>query len=78
MNSAGYHIETGMSVEIPTIFPVAMMGSMIAEPIRRALLAKYGFDLQNMNCLNAGFLKVDKLKTLRSGRLSAGYTQSLQ
>lgn len=63
MNSAGYHIEPGMSVEISVIFPVAMMGSMIAEPVQRAFLAKYGVDLKAMNCLHAGFLKVEKLKT---------------
>lgn len=62
MNSAGYHIEPGMSVEISTIFPVAMMSGMIAEPVQRAFLAKYGVDLKAMNCLNAGFLKVEKLR----------------
>lgn len=61
MNSAGYHIEPGMSVEISTIFPVAMMSGMIAEPVQRAFLSKYGVDLKAMNCLNAGFLKVEKI-----------------
>lgn len=61
MNSAGYHIEPGMSVEISTIFPVAMMGSMIAPQVQQAFLNKYGVDLKAMNCLNAGFLKVEKL-----------------
>lgn len=60
MNSAGYHIEPGMSVEISTIFPISGMSNMIAEPVQRAFLAKYGVDLKAMNCLNAGFLKVEK------------------
>ncbi len=59
-NSAGQHIEPGLSVEISTIFPVAMMGSMIADQVRRAFMAKYGVDLKEMNCLNAGYLKVEK------------------
>ncbi len=62
MNSSGYHIEPGMSVEISTIFPVAMMGSLIAPQVHQAFLSKYGVDLKAMNCLNAGFLKVEKLR----------------
>lgn len=61
MNSAGQHIEPGMSVEISTIFPVSGMGSMIAPQVQNAFLSKYGVDLKRMNCLNAGFLRVDKL-----------------
>lgn len=59
-NSAGMHIEPGMSVEISTIFPVAMIGSMIAEPVQRAFMAKYGVDLKKMNCLTAAYLKIEK------------------
>ncbi len=61
MNTAGYHIEPGMSVEISTIFPVSGMGSMIATPVNNAFLSKYGVDLKKMNCLNAGFLRVEKI-----------------
>ncbi|MBD5216557.1 MAG: hypothetical protein HDS78_08625 [Bacteroidales bacterium] len=59
-NSNGQHIEPGMSVEISTIFPVAMMSSLIAEQVQNAFLAKYGVDLKKMNCLHAGYLKVEK------------------
>ncbi len=62
MNSSGYHIEPGMSVEISTIFPVAMMCSLIAQQVQQAFLSKYGVDLKAMNCLNAGFLKLEKLR----------------
>lgn len=61
MNSAGQHIEPGMHVEISTIFPVGMMGSMIAPQVQNAFMNKYGVDLKRMNCLHAGFLKVDKI-----------------
>lgn len=59
-NYGGMHIEPGMSVEISTIYPVTMMGAMIAEPVQKAFQAKYGVDLKKMNCLNAGYLKVEK------------------
>ena len=59
-NSNGQHIEPGMSVEISTIFPVAMMSSLIAEQVQNAFLARYGVDLKKMNCLHAGYLKVEK------------------
>lgn len=61
MRSAGGYIEPGMSVEISTIFPVGGMGSMIASQVQNAFLSKYGVDLKRMNCLNAGFLRVDKI-----------------
>ncbi len=61
MNCAGQHIEPGMSVEISTIFPVGGMGSLIASQVQNAFLNKYGVDLRSMNCLNAGFLRVDKI-----------------
>lgn len=60
MNSAGYHIEPGMWVEISTIYPVSQMGSLIAGPVQSAFSNKYGVDLKAMNCLNAGFLKVER------------------
>ena len=62
MNSAGYHIEPGMSVEISTVYPVSGMSWLIAPQVQNAFLAKYGVDLKAMNCLHAGFLKVDKLR----------------
>lgn len=61
MNSAGQHIEPGMSVEISTLFPVGGMGSLIASQVQNAFLNKFGVDLKSMNCLNAGFLKVEKI-----------------
>lgn len=60
-NSAGYHIEPGMSVEIATLFPISGMGSLIADQVNNAFKAKYSVDLKAMGCLNAGFLRVDKL-----------------
>ncbi|MBD5287260.1 MAG: hypothetical protein HDR47_00820 [Bacteroides sp.] len=62
MNSAGYHIEPGMSVEISTINPISGMSWLIAPQVQNAFLSKYGVDLKAMNCLHAGFLKVEKLK----------------
>lgn len=61
MYSAGYHIEPGMSVQISSVFPVSGMGSLIASQVQNAFLSKYGVDLKKMNCLNAGYLKVEKL-----------------
>lgn len=61
MNCAGQHIEPGMYVEIASLFPVSGMGSLIAQQVNNAFMAKYGVDLKKMNCLNAGFLKVDKI-----------------
>ena len=62
MNSAGYHIEPGMSVEISTIYFVSGMCGQIAPQVQQAFLAKYGVDLKAMNCLHAGFLKVEKMR----------------
>ena len=62
MNSAGYHIEPGMSVEISTMYLVSGMCGQIAPQVQNAFLSKYGVDLKAMNCLHAGFLKVDKLR----------------
>lgn len=59
--SAGYYIEPGMNVDIVTIFPVSGMGSLIAPQVQSAFMSKYGVDLKKMNCLNAGFLKVEKI-----------------
>ncbi len=61
MNSAAQHIEPGMRVEISTLFPVGGMGSLIASHVQNAFLNKFGVDLKSMNCLNAGFLKVEKI-----------------
>ncbi|MDE5880174.1 MAG: hypothetical protein K2H60_00455 [Muribaculaceae bacterium] len=61
MYSGGYHIEPGMSVEISSVFPVSGMGSLIASQVQNAFLSKYGVDLKKMNCLNAGYLKVERL-----------------
>ena len=55
-NSAGYHIEPGMSVEIASLLPVGEMGGLIAAPVNNAFMAKYGVDLKAMGCLNAAFL----------------------
>lgn len=60
-HNAGQHIEPGMSVEISSIYPVAAMGSLIASKVHNAFMAKYGVDLKKMNCLNAGYLSVDKI-----------------
>lgn len=60
MTSAGYHIEPGMWVEISTIFPTNIIGSLIADPVNKAFISKYGVDLKAMNCLNSGFLKVER------------------
>lgn len=60
MNSAGYHIEPGMWVEIATILPVTQMGGLIAGQVQTAFINKYGVDLKAMNCLHAGFLKVER------------------
>ena len=62
MNSAGYHIEPGMSVDISTMYLVSCMCGQIAPQVQQAFLAKYGVDLKAMNCLNAGYLKVEKLR----------------
>ena len=51
MNSAGYHIEPGMSVEISTILPVTQMGSLIAGPVQSAFMNKYGVDLNNISVI---------------------------
>lgn len=59
--SAGQYIEPGMNVEIVSLFPVSGMGSLIASQVHNAFLSKYGVDLKKMNCLNAGFLKVEKI-----------------
>lgn len=59
--SAGQYIEPGMNVEIVSLFPVSGMGSLIASQVQNAFLSKYGVDLKKMNCLNAGFLKVEKI-----------------
>ena len=60
-HSAGQYIEPGMSVEISSIYPVAEMCGLIASKVRDAFMAKYGVDLKKMNCLHAGYLKVDKI-----------------
>ncbi len=60
-NSAGYHIDPGMSVEISSLAPIISVAGPIAETVNTVFMAKYGVDLKKMNCLNPGFLKVEKL-----------------
>ncbi len=61
MNSAGYHFDPGMTVEISSIHPVSNVCSLIAEQVNNAYLSKYGIDLKKMNCLHPGFLKLEKI-----------------